>query len=123
MKRPYLWLRVEGPNGAPTPILGLIDTGADATVLPLAYATTLGYTESDLTLTQGQQVQGTMDLWAAKSPSKATVAVAGLPTVEFELRPLFISNSLSVLWGRADFMAAFEVTFAETAGELTLHPT
>lgn len=42
--RPYLWIRVTGPNGRGAVIRGLVDTGADTCVLPLDYAHAMGYT-------------------------------------------------------------------------------
>ena len=41
--RPYLWLTLKGPRGGPeVPIVGLVDTGADKSVLPIDYAQLIG---------------------------------------------------------------------------------
>jgi len=41
--RPFLVLMVAGPGGAKGSIAGLIDSGADGTVLPAGYASLMGY--------------------------------------------------------------------------------
>lgn len=47
--RPYLVLHVTGPNGgASRDVPGLVDSGADATSLPLEYALLMGYGLNDL---------------------------------------------------------------------------
>lgn len=46
--RPILILHVTGPRGAKGDIAGLIDTGADGTVLPAGYAPLMGYTPADI---------------------------------------------------------------------------
>ncbi len=100
------------------PINGLVDTGADKTVLPIGYAQLLGYGANDLTFSPLQQVQGAADAWDVNAPSRAFV-VGGLPD-EFELRPLLVPGSLNVLWGRDDFMRAYAVVVSETTQQLTL---
>jgi len=42
--RPYLFLHVTGLNGRDRVIPGLVDSGADSSVLPAGYAPILGYT-------------------------------------------------------------------------------
>lgn len=47
--RPYLWLVLTGPYGGEEILIsGLVDTGADRSVLPIDYAQTLGYKVDDL---------------------------------------------------------------------------
>ena len=98
-------------------ISGLVDTGADRTVLPIDYAEELGYTVDDLAPVEVGQVEGSASAWLAQKPCRAIVD--GIPEVEFEITPLFVA-SLNALWGRADLMMAFTVSVSEKLQELTL---
>jgi hypothetical protein len=71
--RPYLFLYVRGLDGPGRLISGLIDSGADNTVLPAGYAPLLGYSRVDLVSEQGTQVGGSVALRRATKPSKAHV--------------------------------------------------
>ncbi|MCP9490946.1 MAG: hypothetical protein MSC31_13905 [Solirubrobacteraceae bacterium MAG38_C4-C5] len=106
-----------GPS-ASGPIVGLVDSGADRTCLPMGYATLIGYAADQLELHQGQGVGGSLSLWQAMTP--ATAVVAGLPHPEIELRPTFIEGGSTPLWGRADFFATFGVCFDERAQQFTI---
>jgi hypothetical protein len=70
--RPYLVLHVTGINGASGLIPGLLDTGADSTVLPAGYAPLMGYTASDLETKQGTQVGGSVTLKTRKHHAEHT---------------------------------------------------
>jgi hypothetical protein len=85
---------------------GLVDSGVDLSVLPLAYAPLLGYSVADLERVEGQQVQGRIDFWRARRP--LTAAIAGLSEIPFELQPSFLDGTSSVLWGRQDFMTHWD---------------
>lgn len=112
-KRPYLWLEVAGLD-----VRGLIDTGADRSVFPLPYASALGYDSSTLTLAQGQQVQGKMDIWIATKPVQA--AVSGAPAgFEFPLQPIFVGGALNILWGRDDFLRSWDIALSEARQRFT----
>jgi hypothetical protein len=100
-------------------ISGLVDTGADRSVLPIDYAEELGYTVDDLAPVEVGQVEGSASAWLAKKPCKAFVD--GIPEIEFEIAPLFVA-SLNVLWGRADLMMNFTISVSEKHQELTLQP-
>jgi hypothetical protein len=118
--RPYLLLTLIGvKSGVEIEILGLVDTGADRSVLPLDYAAELGYRADDLASVEVGQVEGSASAWLAQKPCKASVD--GIPEVEFEIAPLFVS-SLNVLWGRADLMMSFTISVSEKNKELTLQP-
>lgn len=93
------------------PISGLIDTGADTSILPLDYATMLGYTTSSLKTAQAQRVQGLADVYEATEPSIAWIA--GAPQITFTTLPIFIAGALNALWGRRDFLNTFPVAFYE----------
>jgi hypothetical protein len=57
--RPYLWLVLTGPYGGEEILItGLVDTGADRSVLPIDYAQTLGYKIDDLAPAEIGQVEG-----------------------------------------------------------------
>lgn len=117
--RPYLWLKLRGPHGGPEiPIIGLVDSGADKSVLPLDYAQLLGYGQTELSSVQVGQVEGSADGWDAQVPCEAHVV--GLESVKFAIEPLFVAT-LDALWGRADFMATYVVSISEERRELGLH--
>lgn len=58
--RPYLFLHVTGVDGQARVIPGLIDSGADSSVLPAGYAPLLGYGRADLDRVEGTQVGGSV---------------------------------------------------------------
>jgi hypothetical protein len=118
--RPYLLLTLVGTRlDEKIVISGLVDTGADRSVLPIDYAEELGYTVDDLAPVEVGQVEGSASAWQAQKPCKAFVD--GIPEIEFEIAPLFVA-SLNVLWGRADLMMNFTISVSETDQELTLQP-
>ncbi len=120
--RPYLVLYVTGPNGKSGAIPGVIDSGADMTCLPLGYASLMGYEAgSNLTLADGHQASGKMQVWAAESTT-CEAHVVGLTDHVFELRPSFVEGNEIPLWGRGDFFLAFQPTFDEVAQEFSLTP-
>lgn len=116
-RRPYLWLDLRGPNGQSGPVFGLVDTGADVSVLPSGYASLMGYGPSDLDTEQIHGVGGDVDAFRPKVP--ATANVLGIENYTFDMSPMFLSGS-DVLWGRADFMKHFSVLVEEDALELSL---
>lgn len=117
--RPYLLLTLIGrqPNREIL-ISGLVDTGADRSVLPIDYAEELGYTADDLAPVEVGQVEGSASAWIAQKPCEAFVD--GIPDIKFEIKPLFVA-SLNALWGRADLMMTYTVSVSEKDQELTLH--
>lgn len=116
--RPYLLLTLIGLKpGSEIMISGLVDTGADRSVLPIDYAEELGYTVDDLAPVEVGQVEGSASAWLAQQPCGAIVD--GIPELEFEITPLFVA-SLNALWGRADLMMAYTISVSEKNRELTL---
>lgn len=119
--RPYLWLVLTGPYGGEEILIsGLVDTGADRSVLPIDYAQTLGYKVDDLAPAEIGQVEGSASAWTAQKPCQASVD--GIPNIKFEIEPLFVAG-LNALWGRADLMINFTISISEKDQELTLHPS
>lgn len=119
--RPYLLLTLIGLNpGQEIMISGLVDTGADRSVLPIDYAQELGYTVDDLAPVEVGQVEGSASAWLAKKPCEAFVD--GIQSITFKIAPLFVA-SLNALWGRADLMMTFTVGVSERNQELTLQPS
>lgn len=117
--RPYLWLTLQGPrNGPEIPVIGLVDSGADKSVLPIDYAQLLGYEAEDLTSVEVGQVEGSASAWDAQTPCEAFVN--GIPDVRFEIKPLFVAT-LDALWGRADLMATYRISISERDQELMLY--
>jgi hypothetical protein len=115
--RPYLWVTVRGLNGREIEIQGLVDSGADKSVLPREYAPLLGYTEANLKTEEIDQVEGVAKGEDAQVP--CTAFVRGRPQPTFALRPLFV-DTLDALWGRGDLMRAYAVTISERDGHLRL---
>lgn len=106
--RPYLVLHVTGVNGRWGLIPGLLDSGADNTVLPIGYASLMGYTGDDLVAAQGTQVGGSVTLWNALKPSKAYIPE--MADLVFDISPCFVEGCRNALWGRADLMQHFDIT-------------
>lgn len=116
--RPYLFVHVTGPRGHARMIPGLIDSGADRTVLPAGFAPLLGYGRSDLVHVEGSHVAGSMSMSEASRPS--TAYVPELPDHPFEMNPFFVQGCQQALWGRADLMLRFDVTISESRQEALL---
>jgi hypothetical protein len=118
--RPYLFLHVTGMDRRGRMIPGLIDSGADSTVLPAGYAPLLGYGRADLDRVEGTQVGGSVTLLRATRPSRA--CVPEFPDRAFEMAPFFVHGCQHALWGRADLMRHFDVTISERRQECLLIP-
>jgi hypothetical protein len=116
--RPYLVLHVAGVDGRSGLIPGLIDSGADRTVLPAGYASLMGYSAQDLTSVRGTQVGGSVTLWNANKPSKAFVPE--IPQVVFDITPSFVHGCQTALWGRLDLMRQFDITIMERKKQFAL---
>jgi hypothetical protein len=118
--RPYLFLHVTGLNGLGRMIPGLIDSGADSSVLPAGYAPLLGYGRTDLDRVEGSQVGGSVTLLRATTPS--TACVPEFRELAFEIAPFFVHGCQHALWGRADLMRHFDITISERRQECILVP-
>jgi hypothetical protein len=118
--RPYLFLQVTGLDGRGRTIPGLIDSGADNSVLPAGYAPIMGYSGADLTFVQGSQVSGSVTLRCATKPAAA--CVPEFPDLVFDMWPFFVDGCQHALWGRADLMRHFDVTIMERLQQFLLTP-
>lgn len=109
-------------------VAGIVDSGADCTLLPKDVAHALGITDADLQQTPaGSKGAGgtSFDTWrTAKQISGQAVIFppGGQPALwgpSMSLRPTF-ADETSALWGRDDFFQAFVITFAQdpTYGEV-----
>lgn len=103
-------IEVAGPSGR-AQVRGLIDSGADWSVLPLGFEAVFGYAFHDLIpQPDATQVGGSLKTWRAPAPF--TASVSGLHR-QFPLEPMFVERANSVLWGRLDFMATYDVMIME----------
>jgi hypothetical protein len=118
--RPYLFLHVAGLDGRGRTIPGLIDSGADSSVLPAGYAPLLGYGRADLDRVEGSQVGGSVALLRAIRPS--TAYIPEFPELAFEMAPFFVHGCQHALWGRADLMRHFDITISERRQQYLLVP-
>ncbi len=116
--RPFLVLAVTGPGGAKGPIPGLIDTGADGTVLPAGYAPLMGYSPADIASQQGSGVGGSVTMHQATKPS--TAVIPEIPDFAFEINPCFVEGCQIALWGRKDLMQHFEIKIMERSKQFSL---
>jgi hypothetical protein len=117
--RPYLAVHLTGPDGRDGNVVGLLDTGADSTALPIGFASLMGYGPAMLTPITVGTAGAPAQAFRATEPCAAQVP--GMTTAPLNLRPAFVFGaSASVLWGRSDFMSAFKVCFEESAKHFTL---
>jgi hypothetical protein len=118
VERPYLVLHVTGLNGESGDIIGIVDSGADITSLPLDYASLMGYAAADLRSESVEGVGGATSAFHATKPVLASVA--GLDDSPFDLNPCFVDGNDMVLWGRSDFFKQFIVAFNENEQNFTI---
>jgi hypothetical protein len=118
--RPYLTLHVTGIEGRSGLIPGIVDSGADNTVLPADYAPLMGYSSADMISVQGTQVGGIVILRQATKSSKAFVPE--ISSVVFGIKPCFVHGCQTALWGRADLMQHFDVAIMERRKQFSLTP-
>ena len=116
-KRPYLTLVLAGPS---TTVLvrGLLDSGADVSVLPSIFIPHLGLGPEELeevpiatSSGSGTAVHATRPLWAF---------IPGYDARRVPLRPLFLEEVGEASWGR-DFMSVYSVAFAEQDQQFSLY--
>ena len=119
--RPYLALALSGVNGSTVNVIGLLDTGADVSSLPMPYATLMGYTSA--TLTQGAVTVADGSEVPCFRPNPPCGAALPASPVATQISPTFMIGSTvqNQVWGRLDVMAAFKtVAFKEQAKSFLL---
>lgn len=116
--RPYLVMHVTGVNGKDGRVIGLADSGADITSMPFPYATLMGYSLDTLQEMTTVHAAGTATSYRAIQSSE--MYVPEMPSVIVTFTPVFVHGAETVLWGRCDFMAAFDVMFRESEQKFTI---
>ncbi len=121
---PILRLAIDGPKGA-RDIGGVVDSGADCTLLPMAVAESLGIPSEDLTPTPGGS-GGAGGVWFPTwaLPYSLTARVIApfergdeLWGPDLALQPEFAKHEDTVaLFGRVDFFSTYTVIFDQPAG-------
>jgi hypothetical protein len=117
----------EGPK-KPVVVLAMVDSGAWRSSFPKQIAYGLGLTDADLELdpTGGSGVGSQFQFWTSLRPIRAGLAFF-TPNPDgserpwgpgFDLSPAFTEHDAFLL-GRADFFAAFSVTFDRDANGVT----
>jgi hypothetical protein len=113
-RRPYVTLQLRGPNGEPLTLIGLLDTGADFSMLPLDVAIELGVTTDVLRPTAVHQATGSATVQRAAEPIAARLVGTA---VEFPLEPMYApglgEEPRDVLWGRRDFLRHWDLWLSE----------
>jgi hypothetical protein len=66
--RPYLVMQVAGINRRSGLVMGMVDSGADTSSFPFAYASLMGYTPATLTQQTIGQVAGSALAYRATQP-------------------------------------------------------
>lgn len=123
---PILRLALIGPDGT-RGIAGVVDSGADRTLLPKSLAAELGISGEDLEPTpegSGGAGGAWFPTWVIPYSIKAQVIVPfpeprGLEPwgPEMDLTPEFAADTIP-LFGREDFFEAFTVTLDQPGGKL-----
>jgi hypothetical protein len=116
--RPYLALEVTGINGQSGSVIGLLDSGADMTQLPIGFASLMGYDQATLQPISIGTAGAPAQALRATKPCRAIIP--GLPAAPVDLLPVY-SPSPFALWGRTDFFAKFGVMIEEKHQRFTLH--
>ncbi len=116
--KPYLAVNLTSAKGVSSNVVGLLDTGADITAMPLGFASLLGYESQTLTPVTIGTASAPASALRAKLP--CTAQVIGIEAVEISLHPVFVFGANEVLWGRTDLMSAFRILFDEKAAKFSL---
>jgi hypothetical protein len=125
LEMPIINLGFEGPAGVRS-VAGVVDSGADRTLLPKSLAASLGIPSDDLEPGGGAEGAGGVwfPTWETAYALKARVIV---PFAQprgpepwgpwIEMNPEFATDTIP-MFGRADFFTAFTVTFDQPTGNI-----
>jgi hypothetical protein len=116
--RPYLWLDLRVAKRQAIPVRGVLDTGADVTLLDDAYLPALGIGSDELEPVALDTLS--VRLSAGRSPNVVWASLPGAPGSAVPLRPIFVDSGGEARWGR-DFMALYAVAFDEQAQQFSLY--
>lgn len=108
----YTEVSARNANGATVPARALVDSGADRTLLPLAFTDDFEIDLDDMVPVDGQVASGAVvfQMWTHG------VRVRLLePDFELDLRPAYFGGVSVPLLGRRDFFASFRCGFDERA--------
>jgi hypothetical protein len=110
-------LELVGPNNDPLVLMGLLDTGADYSVLPLDVASELGFAVRGLRTAAARDATRSVSLFKADEPIAAKLV--GWPST-FALEPLYAvvddkgdRRPSDHLWGRRDFLHYWDLHLSE----------
>ncbi len=109
-------LHIAGPNGKQFPITGIVDSGADVSLFPSAWAEPLGIQIADCETVIGGSASGGGQYHYWPEPIQATLLGKA-----FKLEAVFGGNS-EVLLGREDFLAQFELRLDQKKRRFFLDP-
>jgi hypothetical protein len=115
--RPYLWLVLRVRQGATLKVRGLLDSGADVSLLDLEYARPLGVLEQDLQPVTTYGPSGPLEALRTTVAVDANLPGSVRPSVA--LHPVFVPRGMGARWGR-DLMLGYAVAFDERARQFTL---
>ena len=118
LARPILVMQVTGINGRSGMVPGIVDSGADTSSFPFDYAQLMGYGTTTLVTETFEQAGGSGNGYRALRAR--TAVVPEIPGTVVSMTPSFIPGSGVVLWGRTDFMMAFDVTVSESNQQFTI---
>jgi Retroviral aspartyl protease len=116
--RPYLWLDLRVATRPPIPVRGVLDTGADVTLLDSAYLPTLGIASEELEAVALDTLSDRLS--ARRSSNVVWASLPGAPGSAAPLRPVFVDSGGEARWGR-DFMTLYAVAFDEQAKQFSLY--
>src|SRR5437879_4071070 len=100
-------------RGVRIPALGLADTGADQTLLPLAFATEFGFTfyvDADKVAWEGAGSQ-TFFVYQSPEPIDHVIEGKGFRPVRWKAHVGFTLSQPTILLGRRGFFDRFDVLF------------
>lgn len=115
--RPYLWLSLVGPSGMRIRVRGLVDSGADLSVMPEDVLPIFGIEPASLRIEEANHNGAPIEVKRLAQPLRA--ALPGVDALEFELAPLVVDGIEVPLWGR-DLLEHFSLSVSVSGREFSL---